>query len=73
MFEIMCLRNLCYVKTKRMRHIIRGRCKCKLSTLKRTEQNALKEFEHAEIKKEDVMVKRMYRGGVVGNRENGPG
>ena len=70
---MMCLRNICGIKkVDRVRNaIIRERCGCELSVLKRIERNVLKWFGHVERIVEESLVKRVFRANVEGHMGRG--
>ena len=72
-FEMMCLRNICGIRRvdSVRNEIIRERCGCELSVLKRIERNVLKWFGHVERMVEKRLVKRAYQENVEGNRGRG--
>ena len=66
---MMCLRNIWGIRrVDRVRNsLIRERCGCGLSVMKRIERNVLKAFGHVESMGEERLVKRVHRANVEGN------
>ena len=51
--------------------LIRERCGCKLSVLKRVERNMLKLLRHVERIGEESLAQRLYQGTILSNRGAG--